>query len=365
MHVSRFRMLGIAAVVAAAVAVAVGSTAGGAVKAKAGCPSSDTTVAVVTHFQSPFTQAFIDGGKQAAKECGVKLTSASPQAIDPPTQVKIFNDVVATGVKGAVVVAYPADVWVRPINDAVSKGLVVSTVDVASPKSKELVMAAPKQYDLGYTMGVEAAKQLGAGAKGAFVTGLCVPGLDVIVNRVKGFTDAMKKLQPGVTVSAPADVTTDPGKNYAAWGQLISQNPNALGFIGTCDVDPPNLMRLRQQKHGKWMIAAINVAPDTLQGVKNGTVAVLIGSQPFMQGYVAMRTVLMKLAGVNVKRGWIDTGSEVVTKGNVDKIIARENSFKTGTTGARAYYSSRINTIFKDVNASVKPFSQYLALPKS
>lgn len=365
MHVPKFRTLGIAALVAFAVPVAAANAAGGAAKATAGCPAAGTTVAVVTHFQSPFTQSFIDGGKQAAKECGVKFTSASSQAIDPPNEVKIFNDVVATGIKGVVVVAYPADLWVRPINDAVGKGITVATVDVASPKSKELVMAAPKEYDLGYALGNALGAKLPSGATGKFVSGLCVPGLDVIVNRLNGFKDALKKLHPGVSVTDPADVTYDPGKNYAAWNQLITQNSDALGFIGFCDVDPPNLMRLRQQKHGKWLIGAINVAPDTLQGVKKGTVAVLIGSQPFMQGYVAMRAVLNKLAGVNIKRGWIDTGSETVTAANVDKIIARENSVKKGQAGQRAYFAAAIDAIFANVNAAVKPFAEYVALPKS
>lgn len=339
-----------------------GSTTTSGTQTTNGCDAKGAQVAVVPHFQSPFTQQFIVGAQAAATECNAKLVSGGPQGIDTPAQITQFKDFVTTGAKAIVVVAYPSALWVNPINQAVAKGVQVGTVDVASPFSKELIMAGPKESDFGRELGRATAAALGPNAKGTWVTGICFPGLDVLENRVTGFTEIMNQMEPNVTVAKEINVTFDPAQNFSAWQRLMQQNPNAIGVTGVCDGDADNIIKVRSQQGGKWMVTvAGGLDPTALKAVKDGQVAVLVDAQPFLQGYTAMRVLLIKLAGGNVQPGWIDTGIGTVTSANVDQITARENSVAQGYQQSRQFYAANIDTIFGNLSSSIKPFLDYLA----
>ena len=355
------------AVAATAVTAAVLATGGGAAPggAFAACNSHGMKVAIVMHFQAPFTQEEIDGAKAAAAECKAKLSTAGPQGIDPPTHVKIFRDVVSTKPKAILVTAYPADLWVKPINDAVAKGITISTTDVASPKSKQLVHTGPKDSDLGRSLANAFVAKSGPSASGVIVVGNCIPGLDVLDNRVNAFIETIKAKLPNVTIKGPFDVTVDPGKNFNVWQSLVTANKDAIGFIGVCEFDGPSLEKVIQPisgAKGKYIVGSIGINPDSLQGITDGYISFVVGQNPFMMGYVGMRAMLAKIVQHQVvPRGWINTSEETVTLQNVAKITARENSLKSSTKGTRAYYAPQINRIFGNLKRSVQPFARYLS----
>jgi ABC-type sugar transport system substrate-binding protein len=330
-------------------------------KIDADCDASGAQVAVIPHFKSPFTQQFIEGGEAAAADCNATVKSAGPDAIDTPVQIRQFNDLVTTGSKAIVTVAYPSNLWVRPIDQAVDQGVEVGTVDVASPKSKQLIMAAPKQTDFGRALGDAAVEALGPDAEGEIVTGICFPGLDVLEQRLVGFREVIERELPNITVAKAVDTTFDPAKNFTAWQRLMQQNPDAIAVAGVCDGDASNLLKVRKQTADpSWTIVAQNYDPIALGGVADGDIAALVGAQPFMQGYTAMRTLLTKIAGGDVPRGWIDTGTETVTQANVEEVTAREESIEQGYEQSREFYSEQIDEIFGDLPAHVKPFEEYL-----
>ena len=328
-----------------------------------GCDVGGAQVAVIPHFQSPFTQQFIVGAQAAADECNAELQAAGPQGIDTPAQIQQFNTLVSTGAQAIVLVAFPSDLWVQPIDDAVAQGAVVGTVDVASPESMQLTHAAPKQTDFGRALGVALAEELGQDAEGTVVTGNCFPGLDVLEQRLVGLTEAMQELAPGVTVADAIDTTFEPAQNFSAWQRLMQENPDALAVVGICDGDAANLVRVREDTADpQWIIAAQGgLDPIALAGVADGDVALLVDPQPFLQGYVAMRALLAELEGEDVPTGWIDTGAGVITSDNVAVVTEREESVSEGYEQSRAFFADAIDSIFGDLGASVQPFSEFLA----
>lgn len=325
------------------------------------CDVGGEQVAVIPHFNSPFTQQFIEGATAAAEECNASIRSAGPDSIDTPVQIRQFGDLVAAGVKAIVTVAFPADLWVRPINDAVDQGVAVGTVDVASPDSRQLVMASPKQTDFGRDLGRAMVAALGPDASGEIVTGICFPGLDVLEQRLVGLREVIEEELPGVSVADPIDTTFEPATNFTAWQRLMEDNPDAIAVVGVCDGDAANQMKVRQETDSAgWLIGGLNYDPVSLDGVRNGDIAVLVGAQPFLQGYTAMRTLLTSMAGNDVPRGWIDTGTETTTQVNVDEVASREASIADGWETSREFYAAQIDAIFSDLAGNVQPFEQYL-----
>lgn len=339
------------------------SSSAPAAESSSGCDVGGAKVAVVPHFQSPFTQQFVLGAQAAADECNAELQAAGPKGIDTPAQIQAFNDLVTTGAKAIVIVAYPSNLWVTPIDLAVEQGTEVGTVDVASPESKQLIMAAPKQTDFGRALGEALAEVLGPDAKGDVLTGICLPGLDVLEQRLVGFKEVMNEKVPGVNVATAIDTTFEPAKNFSAWEALMQQNPDAVAVVGICDGDAANLAKVREQASDpSWIIAAEGgLDPIALKAVKDGSVAVVVDAQPFLQGYTAMRALLTKVAGGTVPTGWINTGTGNVTPDNIAEITAREDSVNQGYEDSLAFYQADIDRIFGDLESNVKPFADFLA----
>lgn len=318
--------------------------------------------AAIVHFVGPYTQTLMDGAKAAADECGSPITTAGPPAFDTPTEVAMFNDAVSAGAKAITVVAYPAEFWIRTIDEAVGKGVAVSTYDVASPSSLMSLHTAPKAKDLGIALADTLVDKLGESATGKVVTGLCIPGLDILEARVVGFKAEIAKRAPGLTVEGPFDVSFDQTENFARWKDLIDQNPDSVANIGFCENDLPSLVRIKEaDPSAKYEIGSVGINPDGLKGIADGVALVAVDQKPFLQGYVAMRAMLDSLvAGKPVPRGWIDIHPEIVTAANVAAVTAREASLANGTSKTQAYYQPEIDAIFSDLPGHVQSFSDLL-----
>lgn len=323
---------------------------------------SELTGASVVHFQGPYTQQLAMGAQAAVEECGGDFRSGGPVAFDVSAEVAAFQDMVLAGADAIVVVAFPSDFWIRPIDEAVQRGVTVSTFDVEAPASLQSLHTAPKQADQGVDMANVIADALGDDASGTIVTGICLPGLALIEARVTGFKNQIAERLPNVEVLGAFDVGFDQTQNFSAWRSTYDANPDALAYVGFCENDLPSLVRVKEATGGDFEIASIGINPDGLDGIERGIALTAIGQRPFMQGYVAMRAMLERIAaGEDVPRGWIDVRPEIVTAENVADVRAREESVSDGYADTRAFYADQIDEIFADLDGSVQSFADLLA----
>ena len=358
MTVKRIIMLMVIAIISVAGAFASGQEESADSNAK-----QDLKVAALVHWQGPYTQQLIMGAEAAADEFGAAFQSAGPAGIDPPGHISTFRDIIATNPDAITNVAYPEELWVSLIDETVKAGIPVATYDVASPTSLQAVHAGPRQKDLGVMLAELIAEEIGKDAKGTIITGNGIPGLNVLEVRVVGFKEVMADLVPGVTVEGPYNVTFEQAENFSIWQQLVQDNQDALAFVGVTEMDLTNLVRIRERdENADYLIASVGINPDTLDGVESGEAFAAVGQKPFLQGYVAMRTLLEGIVnGDEVKRGWIDVGVEPVTVENVAAIKAREESLSDGYEQTLEFYRPEIDKIFADIDNSVRSFGEYVA----
>jgi ribose transport system substrate-binding protein len=334
---------GAVAVAATLAAVATSASGGKAAPGATGVKKAGPKVALITLYREPLAQQMAAGAKLAAQEYGADFHWQGPPGLNPPAEVKMLQDEVAAGTKGVVLMQYPPDLFNAPIKQATDQGVPVITIDVAAPDSTSGTHVGPGKTELGIAEGKYLAKLLGRRAKGYIQPGICVPGLDVLVAPFVGVRKIFKALVPGVTVKKELNVTGDPATNFTAWQRIISQNPKALGFIGNCDQDAPNLVKIKQTSKRKFIIA--DTSGDgipVLKAVKAGTMNVVIGQSGFVSGYVGMKLLLEKL--VNKKdppHGWLDTGIETISPANVDAAIKVRQQLAAGNLKAGYTYYKR------------------------
>jgi ABC-type sugar transport system substrate-binding protein len=341
-----FSVIAALATVLAASAVVATSASGGDQRAALGVAADKPKVAIITLYREPLAQNMAAGAKLAAQEYGADFHWQGPSGLNPPAEVKMLQDEVAAGTQGIVLMQYPPDLFNAPIRQATQQGVTVVTIDVAASDSTATTHLGPGKRELGVAEARVLAKLLGPKAKGSIVTGICVPGLDVLVAPFTGLQSALKKLTPGVVMRQPLNVTGDPATNFTAWQRIITQNRKALAFVGNCDQDAPNLIKVKQSiPNAKFLIGDTSgdgVA--VLKAVKAGTMNVIVGQSGFVQGYVGMKMVLEKLVNNKpLKEGWFDTGIETITKENAAAAIKVRQQLAAGNLKAGyAYYKRAI-----------------------
>lgn len=288
-----------------------------------------------------------------------------PPGLNPPSEVSALQSAVAAGSKGIVVGAFPSQLFQRPIDDAVSKGVAVVTLDVPAPGSRATTHFGPSKFALGVALADAWSKKLGQGAKGYVQPGVCVPDLPVLDAVVSGFSSEMAKVEPGVTTKKSLNVTGDPSSNFTSWQRITSQESNALGFFGVCDQDAPNLVKVKQASGGKYLIGTTSGdTADTVQAVKSGVLDTVISQDGFVQGYAAMYYLLQKLVNNKpIPEGWFNTGLQVITQANADAALDRLQSKDPKVS--YAYYQSVLRSLLSEGAGKLPPASAALTSPEA
>lgn len=305
-------------------------------------------LAMIGLYNAPYPNNMAEGARDAAEEEGSTFTQYGPQGLDPNKAIADFQNAVAAGAKGVLVHAYPGDLWAAPINRAVDQGVVVATADVYSETSKAITEVGAPKVGMGAGLADEYLKQIPEDATGTIVPGLCVAGLRVLEAPLEGFKARMEQERPGITIAENEVTAGDPAGNFAAWQRIVAKYPDALGFVGACDIDLPNLIKIKETTPGNSFLIGTTAGgddPAAVEAIKGGLVVGAVTQRSWLQGYVGMKLIANSaFRGDKMPDGWINTGYDIVTPDNVDEIVKELQDPDV----AKKKYSALGNKLVKD-----------------
>lgn len=309
-------------------------------------------IGYVLHGLDEFPKVIQKGASDAGKAMDVDVQVVGPAGFVTAEARAMFEGMVQKRVHGLVVVPMPGDVWVRPIKDATDAKIPVLTANVASLDSASPTWFGQDEHGSGVVLATELRKLLDAAGKkdGKILVGICAPGVDVLVRRYEGFKKGMEGT--AFQISQPYDVAVENTKNYGAWENLAGANADAVAIVGLCSMDLPNLAKLKARTKATWIAAGYDLNVQTLDAIKAGTVQLTLGQHPYLQGYLPVIALARHLRDNKpLPQGWIDTGTEVVTKENVESLYQREADEAAETK----WYADYIQKHFADLQATAKP----------
>jgi ABC-type sugar transport system substrate-binding protein len=314
------------------------------------------TIGYVLHGLNNFTQVIKQGAEDAGKALGIDVEVTGPAGFVSNEAIAMFEGLVQKKKDGLVVVPQPGDVWVAPIKEATDAGIPVQTANVTSPGSTALAWFGQDEYQSGVLLAQALQKILADAGKteGKIVVGSCVPSVQVLIDRYNGFVKGMEGTK--YTVSQANDVTPENTSNYSAWENLATANKDMIAAVGLCSLDVPNLAQLKTRNKADWAIGGYDLNVETLDAIKSGAAQVTVGQQPYLQGYLPVLALVKQLRdGKPPVEGWVDVGTEVVTKDNVDTMYTRESD----VAAMQKYYADYIAKNFADLNALQKALPQH------
>ena len=340
---------GLATVATALLLAGCGATSGGS-----GGPKLGFAVATTSE---DFAQQMADGGEYAAaKFDGVELQVSGPPGVDGPAEVKLLQDLGRTAVDGIAVENLAPDLFVRPMSDLVRQERRLVAVDTVPLDGSDVTTyVGNDNVAIGRMLADEAIRLLGPDAGGTVVVGTTVPGVPVLDQRADGIKQAFAAKLPNVRVLGPFETKIEPTLNFGIWNGLVKANPRALAFLGTGDQDSYNLAKIKQENNGKYLTAGFDLNAATLRAVKDGTNFATLSPEHFMKGAVAIR-MLAEAATKDkpLPEGWVDAGALLVTKDNVDEIIARQGS----EPAKDKWFGPKLDEFFADLGAHTRPLNE-------
>ena len=290
---------------------------------------------IATNTKVPYWQTAASGFTGSAAVFGVTAETRGPDGFDPQAEVQEFRSVVASKPAGILVSVADAKLMTPEIDAAVAAGIPVITVDSDAPQSHRLYFIGTNNLEAGRLGGNHLAAALKGKGNVVFFTNPGQPNLD---ERLKGYIDAFSAYQ-GIKVADIFDIKGDSGNAMDKAREYLAltgaQKIDAMVCLESASGRDVAEAFKREHAEGRVLIA-MDVDQGTLQLVKDGIIDSTIAQKPFTMGWLGLKALddvfhyPVKSMGANYGTdpyapfpAFIDTGTSLVDKTNVDAILAQ------------------------------------------
>jgi len=265
----------------------------------------------------PYFIPVYDGFKAAAAHYGVQVEMDAPPTFDVRLQVKVIEDLIARGVDGIAISADDDAGLVDVVKRAAQAGIKVITFDAPAPSTAALTYIGTDNHAAGYEAGRWMAEAMGGTGKVAILQG----GLDAtnLNQRTQGFEEALARYAPGMTVTEVVNEHGDFSESVIKTERLLSSTPDLRGIFSVSAEGAPAAATVirRAGKAGRIVVAGFDDLPDTIKGIRDGTISFCVVQNTYAMGWLSVERLLDAVHGRKIPP-FIDTGALFVNRKNVD-----------------------------------------------
>ena len=169
----------------------------------------------------------------------------------------------------------------------------------------------------------------------------------MLAQRTDGFEEAIEKMIPKAKVEKFTS-EVEPQANTKAWTTELAAHPKAEIATGTCDQDGTSLYKVIKEKGYDLLVGAMELPPETVSGLKDGSIITAVGTNWWLQGYTATRMLTEAARGAELPEGWVDTSYKFYTKENLAEIEERESD-------PASFYAADLEELFAGGMPSAVP----------
>lgn len=259
-------------------------------------------VALFTKNQTnPFFQAVRLGAESAAKQMNARIVHYVPTKPDSISeQMSQVEDVIVK--KPDVIVFIPVDY--KAMEPAVAKingsGIPVINLADRSETGDFVSYVGSSEYDLARNTARYLIQALGG--RGTLVAIEGVKGAPTAVDRMRGFSDAVKEAGPGIKV-----VASQPG-NYQrlqalqVMENLLQAHPQIDGVFAANDAMAAGVVEALEGARRKALVVGVNGTREAIDLIKSGKMLASAGYNGFLQGCVGTMTAIRALRKMPIQK---------------------------------------------------------------
>jgi ribose transport system substrate-binding protein len=293
---------------------------------------------VSTNVKIPYWQAGSAGLFQAAAQLKVRSEFSGPDTYDPKAEQKAFRDAVQSKPTGILVSVADPSLLKDDIDQAVAAGIPVITVDSDAPASKRLLFIGTDNYHAGQIGGQRLAKEMNG--KGNVVV-FTIPEQANLKERLRGYRDALEGF-PQIRVTRIVDMKGDSRVAFDTATEVLGQDKKERtdAFVCLEALAGKEVATVLSQHAVKdKIVLAMDTDEDTLSWIQKGVIVATISQKPYTMSFVGLKILddlyHHKLSSLTADwardsfapiPAFVDTGSSLVDKSNVDAVITASKS---------------------------------------
>jgi ribose transport system substrate-binding protein len=264
------------------------------------------------------------GAEEHAAELGVKLIwQGAPDEYSPQSQIPFVEAMITQGVDGLIVVPTDPDALQPSVDDAISQGIPVSTVDTTVTDRRGLVShITGDNVDGGRLAGNTLAEQIGGSGQVFLMMGS--PTATTNTLRQQGFMEALEAY-PDIELVGVEYANSQPATATSAVSTILLQYPDLAGIFavdGTSGTGTVAALR-NAGRAGDIAFIGYDAYENQVADLKEGVYSALIAQKPGAMAALALDNIL---AAINGDLAGIQ--AEVVME-NV--VMTQENFSETGS----------------------------------
>lgn len=282
---------------------------------------------IVKATDSDYWQTLLAGAKAAERDCGGKVivtTDGPPSETDIDKQVSILENVISTQPDAIVISSTSSDATVPAIENAMSQGIPVITIDnklntdnytsfLATDHRIAAASAAEAMVDDWKEMGIDP-----SGKKVIVISS--VAGTKVNTERTEGFIEKITELVPEIVVLETQYGDNDISKALSIAENTIAANPDLIGIFADNNHMGVGVAKALEEtgKHNDVVCYAFDTNEDEIKALKDGILKGLVVQNPFGMGYDGVMFAVDAIEGKPVSKDVIIEAT-IVTKENMDE----------------------------------------------
>lgn len=250
----------------------------------------------VSTLNNPFFVSLSEGAKAEAEKQGVKLVVVDA-GDDAAKQTNDIEDLISRNVSVLIVNPVDSDAVAPAVQNAVSKGIKVISVDrVVNGVEVDCQIASDNAA--GAKMATEYLVELiGEGAKAAELEG--VPGASATIDRGAGFHEAADK-NLDVVASQTANFNRAEGMNVME--NILQSCPEIKGVFAHNDEMALGAVEAVLASGKDIKIVGFDATDDAVAAVKSGKMAATVAQKPELMGETAVQTAMKLINGETVEK---------------------------------------------------------------
>ena len=250
----------------------------------------------VSTLNNPFFVSLSEGAKAEAEKQGVKLVVVDA-GDDAAKQTNDIEDLISRNVSVLIVNPVDSDAVAPAVQNAVSKGIKVISVDrVVNGVEVDCQIASDNAA--GAKIATEYLVELiGEGAKAAELEG--VPGASATIDRGAGFHEAADK-NLDVVASQTANFNRAEGMNVME--NILQSCPEVKGVFAHNDEMALGAVEAVLASGKDIKIVGFDATDDAVAAVKSGKMAATVAQKPELMGETAVQTAMKLINGETVEK---------------------------------------------------------------
>jgi ribose transport system substrate-binding protein len=300
--------------------------------------SGESYILISANLKVPYWQSAGAGFTQAAEQLKVAYTFTGPDTYDPAAERDAFKTAVAKKPDGILISVTDPILMKDDIDSAIASGVPVITIDSDAPASKRLFFIGTNNYEAGMAGGKRLAQELkGKGTVVAFT----MPSQSNMNERLHGYKDALEGF-PQIKIAHIVDIKGDPRITFDTTTQFLGNDKKEHIDAFVClEAQSGKEVATVLDSNGikGRVVIAMDTDSETLEWIQKGVIAATISQKPYTMAFVGLK-MLDDLHHEQLGRldsdwardsfspvpAFVDTGSALVDKSNVDAFIAATKS---------------------------------------